>query len=149
MAPSKKSLNTRQLETKFNNYLKKENKKLEKLQAKQEDTEWEILKQYIHKRDCNTCRLYRILTPHEIRYFKECGRYLFNVLDCAHVIPRSVSKNLYYEPKNIVLLDRTFHSSLDFEQNPLDGKVTSKINIELYWRRIVGDELYDWLLKNK
>jgi hypothetical protein len=149
MQRPKNKLNERQLENKYGNYVRKEERKQLRRDIKKVDEEWETLRAYVLQRDAGICRLYRLLTPNERRYFKECGGYLFKVLDGAHVIARSLSKNLYYEPRNVVLLDRVFHSRLDFGQNPLNGKVCSRDEIEWWWRRIVGDTDYEWLLKNK
>lgn len=144
-----KPLNEKQLERKYENYVKKETKKIERRKAKEPDREWELVRAYVRQRDQGLCRLYRVLTPNEKRYFKECGGYLMKTLDPAHVIPRSISRNLYYEPRNIVLLDRTFHSRLDFGHNPLNGKVISKEEVAWWWQRIVGGKEYEWLIKNK
>jgi hypothetical protein len=61
-------------------------------------------------------------------------------VDPAHVLPRSTHPHLIYDPENIVMLSRLFHSRLDTYRHPLTGTPLSKEEHRKWWKRIVGTE---------
>ena len=70
-------------------------------------------------------------------------------LDVAHVIPRTSSKALYYEPDNLVLLNRVSHSLLDTYHDPITGVAIVPQQVEDYWKYIIGVEKYEELKEKK
>ncbi len=136
--------------TKQTRCFKKFTKKLEESYAKIEvDTKWEELKDVIHKRDNYECRLTRLLTPDENYGAIKTGFFTRTSLDLAHVVRRSQSKKLYYEPRNIVLLNRIFHGRLDAHKDPVTGKHISNEELKKWWVRMIGKKEWDWLQENK
>jgi len=150
---SNNSFNDRQLLSKYNKYVKKidckKKKDLEKNNKPSYWDDWVVCRDKVYERDNYSCRLWGILSYEEKKIFKESNSYLTNTLDPAHIISRGESKNLICEVKNIVLLDRAFHSRLDFCKCPLSGKSISKIEREKWLKRIIGDDLFKWLKENK
>jgi hypothetical protein len=137
------------LQTKYKSYVRKEQKKLDKILNYSADSDWESVRAYVFERDGHKCRLWSILTTEEKDFFKECGGYLTKTLDPAHIIPRSISSNLYYIPENIITLDRIFHSRLDNQVCPLSGLPIKKEDIDDWWIRIVGKRIWEMLQLNK
>ena len=89
------------------------------------DVKWQEVKKKVQKRDENSCRLKRILTPTE--YFllkKKAGVYL-SIIDPAHFISVSERPDLCYIPENIVCLNRYSHEQLDDYKDPITGKPIS------------------------
>lgn len=148
--------NDRQLLTKYGRYVKSQEKVTKKYSEYQKkwheknqkrlDEKWEKLKEIVDKRDKHSCRLYRLLTVEEINLVKNDLFGKLKTIDRAHVFRRSSYPHLKYESENVYCLYRLFHSRLDQYQNPLTGAPTTKEEIEQWWRRIVGNEKYDWLL---
>lgn len=142
------TLNEVQLNTKYLNYLRKEEKRLQKILDRGEDLAWEKVSKIVWERD-KGCRLKPLLNYNEWGSFLSHNSYLFGEIDLAHIIPRSISKKLYYEPKNIILLDRTFHSRMDHGHHPLTGLTIDRKEMDRWWVRIIGNNLWEWLWDNK
>jgi hypothetical protein len=103
------------------------------------DEKWSEVKKQIFLRDKERCRLIKICSPKEFLILKKnAGNRLF-VLDPAHVIAASQAPNLLYESENIICLNRFSHSCLDNCCNPLSGEPISKIERNLWWKRIIGE----------
>jgi hypothetical protein len=114
------------------------------------DEDWEFVKKEVDKRDMGQCRLSAILTEEERKIALSSPGFDSHFgNDRAHIIRRSQSKTLYYEPKNIVLLKRVFHSRLDQFKNPVSGHSITKEEANKWWERIVGEATWAWLNKNK
>jgi len=149
MTRPSKPLSERLLLLRYDKYIKKEERKQQKFEDRKVDERWGAVREEIFTRDGHRCRLKSILSIQELRLFKEHDGYFMNTLDGAHVIARSISKNLYYEPRNIITLDRVFHSRLDFNKCPLTGKGITRQEKEWWWIRIIGREEWEWLNNNK
>ncbi len=97
-------------------YCKKLNKQYEV------DERWEEVKEQIHRRD-KTCRIFAILTEEEKNYiyanYYDGYKMLSRTLDVEHIIPRSKNKSLYYDPSNLILISRYFHSLLTVYKHPV------------------------------
>jgi len=145
----KNKLNEIQLFRKWDNYKKKEERKEAKRADKQVDEKWLAVREEVFKRDDYQCQLYNKLNFAEKALFFNSNGYLTKTIDPAHVIPRSLSKNLYYDPDNIVTLDRIFHSRLDAFKHPLTGESIKKSDVEYWWVRIIGWELWTKLQQLK
>jgi len=142
----KKVLSEVSLEKKFNSYVKRNMKKEEKRLNAQtpfssKDLNWVNLKNEIWEVDHGECQLLaslKVLSKDDPEFEKI---YLYakkqynpdNTLDSAHIIPRSFSKTLQYDLENVVLLQRIFHSRIDFGKNPLTGDPCSKQEIREWW----------------
>lgn len=134
-------LNERELKTRYEKYSKPKEKKIQK--SSWEDPKWKEVADVVWKRDKGQCRLLsklKIDNPELYVYFINNNLpSLYSKLDLAHVVPRSKSKELYYEPSNIVLLNRVSHSLLDSYHNPITGKSITKEEHEKWWRYILGE----------
>lgn len=152
----KNPLSEVQLKSKYQKYLQK----LEKQEAKKEeeikklfakepkvDEKWNKVKTEVQTRDQN-CQLWYKLTRNEREIVMDAtGYFLLDREDSAHVFPRSVYPHMKYDPDNVVLLTRLFHSRLDHFQHPVTGKQISKEEQIGWWVRIVGTKRYDRLIK--
>ena len=151
MTKPKNRLNEKQLLTRFENFSKEKKEKVQK--GSWDDPLWQEVADKVWKRDKSECRLLsklKIDNPNLYLYFiKNNMKSLYTKLDLAHIIPRSQSAELYYEPSNIILLSRLVHSNLDTYHDPITGKAITKEEQERWWRYIVGDFVYDSLLNIK
>lgn len=155
MSPPKNPLSDRQLESKYNKYLKKLEKQKEKINRQMEkslktiktDKDWESVKKEVYDRD-RACQLWYKLTRKEIEEVKDqTGYFLLDTEDYAHVFGRGVYPHLKYDPDNVVMLTRLFHSRLDHFYNPISGEQIDKKEQEEWWIRIVGIKRYKRLKK--
>lgn len=102
------------------------------------DVEWQALRKRIRKRDGNTCRLLRILSPTEKSDFLE--RHQKTRLQCAHVLPASERKDLIYADDNVLLLNEFSHRSLDESRDPITGAAIDQEQVRAWWMRLLGDK---------
>jgi len=151
MQNPKHTLSERELKSKYEKYIKPKKEKTQK--GSWDDPLWQEVADKVWKRDKNECRLLsklKIDNPDLYLYFiKNNMKSLYTKLDLAHIIPRSQSRILYYEPSNIILLSRPVHSNLDTYHDPITGKAITKEEQEGWWRYIVGGLVYDSLLNIK
>lgn len=142
-----KPLNERQIKTAYDQYVRKTERQKQKQSEKRnqpmsKDAELSI---FVRKRDGNQCRLLRLLTPREYALWKEHygGQ---DTVDAAHVFGKGAHPWMRYDPDNIVCLNRFSHLSLDTYRNPLTGSTISKEEHEMWWKRIIGGNVYNELL---
>lgn len=159
MNKPKSSLNEEQLEAKYRKYQKKLQKQEDKIQEQRQkafekkiyntDEKWQKVKEQVESRDKGQCMLSNKLSYEEKKIiYKEMGAFLFNAPnDPAHVFGKGAYPHMKYDVDNIVTLNRVFHSRLDHYFHPLTGKSINKNEHEMWWRRIVGNKLYDTLLE--
>jgi len=139
-----KPLNEKQLQTRFRLY------KLYQAGPVQEvDEDWEFLKKEVDLRDKHRCRLISILPPDQLRILKKNAGPMISILDHAHVLSRSSRPDLKYTTENVILLNRYSHSMIDQGRDPVTGILITKETAELWWRLIIGDDLYDQLISSK
>ena len=136
-------LNERQLETKYQNYKKKEAKKLSK--TFEVDKLWEEVRYKAFVRDRYICRLTSKLAEVDKSLLKENAKGLYKKLDPAHVFSRGAFPHMKYEVDNLVILNRWSHSCLDSGKDPIFGKPLEKEEIDKWWEFIVGEDLYSKL----
>lgn len=141
----KNTLNDRVLESKYKKYVKKENKKRDKKPKK--DIEWEQAREEVFKRDKGECQLLKKLDYSSIRKLKENSGGLHNIIDPAHIFNKATYRELYYEPENIICLNRFSHSMLDFNKHPITGIAISREEVDYWWVIIVGIDRINKLLK--
>lgn len=106
---------------------------------------WNDIKSQVYKRDNHTCRLVVCLINDELKVLKEKAGNFFKVLDPAHIFKVGSHPQIKFIPEYIVTLNRYSHSMLDSGKCPLTGKMIDPIEIESWWRRIVGTNFYDIL----
>lgn len=102
------------------------------------DVEWQALRKRVRKRDGNSCRLLRILSPAEKAEFLEKHNKVR--LQCAHVLPASERKDLTYEDDNVVLLNEFSHKALDESKDPITGAPIDRDQVKDWWVRLLGDK---------
>jgi hypothetical protein len=75
----------------------------------------------------------------------------FKIYDPCHIIPRSKSRKLSYEEKNIIIAPRAFHTYIDSLMNPFSEKheFITKEEQNKIWIQIVGQDIWNWLQENK
>ena len=112
------------------------------------DEKWVAVQKEVWVRDGGKCRFSSTLDQ---KTYIECVKpHLWGDLkriDCAHILPRSTYPSLKYNSSNIVLLYRCIHTKIDNFIDPLTNKPMTKEEHETWWRSLVGDELYDDLLR--
>lgn len=143
MYVSPNGLNNKQLKTKYQSYCKKvdgfnstpDEKKKEFIEK------WNMVKEFVYKRDHHQCRLWKVLTLEERKEVLKNGYGgKFKEITPAHFIRRSKNKDLILDPDNIYTLSLMFHSHLDDFKNPLNGEPISKERVVEFWRRIIDNE---------
>lgn len=130
----------------YSKYIEKNNKVFV------EDKEWSGVVNLLKDRDGDSCRLLKILNIEEYtqvlpEILKNFGSYK-EPLDPAHIFKRNTHPELKYDLDNLVLLHRFFHSRIDSYKDPVTGKHLSKEEVAAWWKRIVGVELYNSLVRN-
>jgi len=146
------TFNEKELLSKWKLYSKAKTKSSEKTQkGVSGDPLWDEVSDLVHTRDKEQCRLLsklKVDNPKDFQYIIDTNSYgLLQKLDLAHVISRTASKNLYYDPDNIILLNRVSHAYLDSYHCPVTGKSISKEEREDWLKYIVGNETYEKLLE--
>jgi len=144
MSKPKHTLNERELKSRYEKYIKSKKEKVQK--GSWDDPLWQEVADKVWKRDKGECRLLsklKIDNPDLYLYFiKNNMKSLYTKLDLAHIIPRSQSAELYYEPTNLILLNRVSHSLLDSYHNPITGESINKVQRDEWWEYIIGNELW-------
>ena len=67
--------------------------------------------------------------------------------DPAHVFGVGPYPHMCYNQKNVVLLNRYSHECLDSCRDPIRGTPISREERDEWWKKIVGEELYECLEK--
>lgn len=117
---------------------------------KLKDVEWEEIRKKVFERDKGRCRLLSLLSINDLNIIKENdANNLRNILDTAHIIPRSMSNNLYYNENNLILLNRYSHSLIDNYKHPITMLPITSIERDEFWIKIIGIDLWNWLNENK
>ena len=131
-------------ENKRRNCFKKYLDKCNKERDNPIDKEWLAVREFVLDRDNFECRLAKVLSIEEGTGLR-ASFYQRQSLDVAHIVRRSQSTKLYYDPTNLVTLSRKYHSRLDMYKNPLTGKSATKEEIQNWWIRIVGKKTWNHL----
>jgi hypothetical protein len=141
MSKSKHTLNDKELKIRYDKYSKLKKEKVQK--GSWDDPLWQEVADKVWKRDKGQCRLLsklKIDNPDLYLYFINNNLpSLYSKLDLAHIIPRSQSSELYYEPTNLILLNRISHGLIDTYHDPITGKSITKEEHEKWWRYILYD----------
>lgn len=140
---SQKTLNEKQLIRKFNKYVKSLTRKGAKV-----DILWRDVRKEVFDRDNSECQLTNKLTEASRQMLRHNAGHLFYIIDPAHVIRRTKSAKLKYDPDNVVCLNRYSHSMLDNHKSPITGERISDDEVDLWWSIIVGAERFKRLKEN-
>lgn len=131
-------LNEKQLKTRYTKYKKSREFKEIKI-----DEEWENVKSELNLTYCHLLKkLKEDNLFDEINILKNKGSFLLNIIDAAHIFPKSGYPYLKYDIENIVPLNRFSHSCLDSMRDPITGEQISKEQHTYYWMYIAGIETY-------
>jgi len=143
MSKPKHTLNERELKSRYEKYIKPKKEKVQK--GSWDDPLWQEVADKVWKRDKSQCRLLsklKIDNPDLYLYFiKNNMKSLYTKLDLAHIVPRSQSSELYYEPSNVLLLNRISHGLIDTYHDPINGKSITKEEHEKWWRYILNEKM--------
>ncbi len=140
--PPKNPLNERQLKSAYRKYLKREDKKQEKIEQSLTDEKWEKVRDEVWERDNGKCQLIPKLTAGELTVFLEKSGHLKDTIDPAHIFGKGSYPYLKYDSDNVILLNRYSHSMIDIHRSPVDGKpITSEERVK-WWIRIAGAKRY-------
>jgi hypothetical protein len=165
-----KKLNEAQLKTKYKKYVKRQEKIKEKF-SKKFDVPESILEmdneqpstylqrvlaaeKQVKENDPNYEEWKKNLSREEIEIIEK-KMYICKdkdgevIYDPAHVIPRSKSRTLAKNLLNIIMLPRYVHSLLDSYKDPITEKSIPKEEVELWWKKILGEERYNLLNEEK
>lgn len=167
---STKSLNEKQLLTKYKDYQKKiESGQAKIQQMKQEYIESAGVSEYT-KKVTEAMKQSKLSDPDHIRWNKffnglsdseknviksnmwMCPRKDGDwVFDTAHIIERGVSSKLADDVRNMIEIPRAFHHYIDVYKNPLSiaHEPLSRTEHDKLWIDLIGQELWDWLQENK
>jgi len=140
----KNELNMVQLKSRYEKYLKSEQKKIDRIERlMSKDEKWEILKEQL---DLSSCSLEEaLLTTNELELVSELKKnagHIFEIIDPAHVFGKGAYPHMKYHVDNVVPLNRFSHSMLDQNRNPITGKQLYSEHKEWWWKFIVGLEKY-------
>lgn len=153
--PKKNKLNENQLRTRFEKYLKSEEKRMRsmrRLQLKSKavqsrDLRWDEVRDEVRFRDKYECSLYRKLLQEkrfeEANFLKENAGPLFFKLDVAHIFGKGAFPHMRYDVDNLVLLNRFSHNSLDESRNPVTGVQISKDEVIEWWKFLINYKDHD------
>lgn len=144
---SPKGLNDRQMLTKYERYVKSENRKEEKRESKGRDAEWESVRKLMFETKGRECWFIKILSIDQIEILRKKAGTLIRIIDPAHIFPKDTYPQLKYDIDNIVPINRYSHHCLDFLLHPVTGRAISKKQKNMFWVDIVGINHYNELLK--
>jgi hypothetical protein len=156
-------LNDTQLKSKYEKYLKSNekqtnakqryiennnNKITEKILNNEfEDEKWIEICKLVDIRDNFKCRLKTILNFQDTKILNENNPILLNQIDHAHIIGKGKCPELKYDIDNIICLNRQSHSWIDNYRNPINGKQITNEERIIWWKKIIGEDKYNKLLE--
>lgn len=156
--------NDRQLRSKYQSYVKSQEKKQDRRQAQIEkqqekftqivengfedlkDHAWIQMREDVYRRDNYRCQLYAVLTPEEKKQFgNSFGYHWLRILNPAHIFKVGSNPSIKYKPEYVVTMNQISHSMLDQNNCPLTGRQINKEDVEWWWKRIIGENQYEKL----
>ena len=148
-----KELNATQLQTKYEKYAKSINKKKNrdmessknKIKVKR-DLRWEAVREKVFAKKGGLCFFIQSLSCLEMTDLIHKSNGLYLIIDIAHVLPKDLYPELYYDEDNLFPLNRYSHSCID---NLLHPQYGTKITVEeqrFFWETMITKEEYTILL---
>ena len=111
------------------------------------DTEWEECRTKVFQRDHLQCRLFKILSVVEAVLLKKNAGRMFEIIDPAHILPKSTHPWIKNDPDNVVCLNRYSHQMLENCCHPITGKPISKDEEIEWWKKVLGDARFNLLVE--
>lgn len=144
----KNKLNDKQLKSRYEKYLRSEQKRQEALERyTSKDERWEELKS---KKSLLTCELIDKLSllgyQNAIEEIRGRAGHLYFIIDPAHVFGKGAYPHMKYDLDNVVPLNRYSHSMLDQNRDPISGEQISNEDKIDWWIFIIGNNKYQELL---
>ena len=143
----KGKLNSKQLNTKYKDYLKKVEALNNKDHSLSYQAEWEVCRAEVYKRDNNECQLFKILTEDERDIAIKSGYNLYNhtsKISPAHFVSRSRSTELRCIVDNVVTMAIIFHNRIDNGSDPITGEFIGKDKVlTKWWKRVLPIDIYN------
>lgn len=110
------------------------------------DEKYMELINHVNDRD-KECRFYKLLTDKQKEDVR-CNLFGFNTeLEVAHIFGKGAFPYMKYMKENCILLYHLFHSRIDKYLHPISGKPIDKLERYNFFRKIIGDDLFDRLEK--
>ena len=103
-----------------------------------DDEEWHSLREFVHSRDKEKCRLCSIMTIKE-KFIFDSTKPSMSHLDCAHVFPVSTHPSEVYNKKNVYLICRDHHHRIDDYISPITCKSISMNRHYWWWWRVINN----------
>lgn len=139
----KKSLNEKQLLTRFLAYQRSENRKETRRLEKSERTysdEQLILDCWARDKECQYLHLLKMHDPEAERDLRQLAGPLLNKQDVAHVFSKGAHSWMRYDLQNVVLLNRHTHSMIDQGKHPMTGKPITPGWKKEFWVLLFGQQ---------
>lgn len=143
----KNTLNEKQLYTRFQKYLKSEEKKRQALERYySKDEKWEELKSHLDLSKCTLCeRLKYFMAFDSLEELQLSAGHLITIIDPAHIFGKGAYPHMKYDIDNVVSLNRFSHSMLDQNRDPINGNPIKSEEVKQWWTIIVGLDRYEEL----
>jgi len=109
------------------------------------DELWDECRKQVRERDQNRCRLIRVLSAQEAMLLMKNAKDQLNTIDPAHIFARSIAPHMKFDPDNVVCMNRYSHHMLEDCLHPITGESITKDEEHKWWKRIVGDKLFNEL----
>jgi hypothetical protein len=138
--------NDSEFRTKYSRYLastgKREKKKKEQIAKGRKrsriDEQWLKFCEDFDKENRKECMFQKLLTDDALKELKKNAGWLIKEIDRAHVLPKSEYKNMKYDPRNVVFLNRYSHNNLDNYKDPVTGKSITVEEHDKIWNLILA-----------
>jgi hypothetical protein len=144
----KNKLNDKQIKSRYDKYLKSEQKKIDRRERLNTDDKW---KELVSNLDLTRCalvdRLMIINNDKDLSQLYEKAGPWIDIIDPAHIFGKGSYPHMKYDKENILPLNRYSHSCLDQNRDPITGEPISNEEIRKIWKLLVGIERYNKLLK--
>ena len=138
VSPRKNRLNDRQLEARYQKYLRKLEKQEEKMQKKKEEVQSQA-----QKRKPVECKLIKRLREEGhtelLADLAEAAGPMMEKVDQAHILSRGAYPEMREDEENIIGLNRYSHTLLDEFRDPIYGVEIGKEHHRKIWAFIVGE----------
>lgn len=143
----KSKLNSRQLKTKYKDYIRKIEALNNKPKGLSYQKEWDECRERLKLRDGTRDRLLEVLTRRELAQAKRHGYTGYGLSakpSWAHFISRSRSSRLRCVDDNVYNINIYMHRLLDEGRSPITTEFIGKERVlNEWWKRIVPKEVFD------
>lgn len=113
------------------------------------DVEWFNVKEVCLKRSNYKCEITSQLTLEEKEFVSKNIYKELEILDGMHIIGRSQSNKLIYDPENVIIAKRYYHTLIDSFKDPFTLKSITKEERDTWFIRFIGIDRWNYLQDNK